>query len=59
MQQTFAFDDLPLDAVDRFELQTQTREIETIEFVNVSLEPDKRTKVEMRKVKADEKTSRN
>jgi hypothetical protein len=59
MQQTFAFDDLPLDAVDRFELQTQTREIETIEFVNVSLEPDKRTKVETRKVKADEKTSRN
>jgi hypothetical protein len=59
MQQTFAFDDLPLDAVDRFELQTQTREIETIEFVNVSLEPEKRTKVETRKVKAGEESPRN
>lgn len=59
MQQTFAFDDLPLEEVGRYELQTQTREIETVEFVNVSLEPEKRTKVETRKVEVAGKIPKN
>ncbi len=58
-QKTFKFDKLRVDDVDHFELQTQTREMETVEFVNVSLHPEKQTKVETRVVQATAKSPKN
>jgi hypothetical protein len=58
MQQTFAFDKVSLKEIKKFELQTQMREIETVEFTNVSLHPDKITKVEKRIVQRAEKAAR-
>jgi hypothetical protein len=57
MQHTFAFDKLPLGQIKKFELQTQTREIESVEFTNVSLHPDKLTKVETRIIQEAEKSA--
>lgn len=51
-QSTYRFAKLPPDRIKRFELQGQTRRFETIEFRNVSLDPTKRTKVEI--VRPDE-----
>jgi hypothetical protein len=46
-QVTYQFPDLEPERIQRFELQSQKRQFETIEFRNVSLFPDKRTKVEI------------
>jgi hypothetical protein len=46
-QVTYHYADLGPDKIQRFELQSQKREFETIEFRNVSLRPDKRTEVEI------------
>jgi len=44
---TYRFRGLPPEKIKRFELQAQTRRFETIEFRNVSLDPAKRTIVEI------------
>jgi hypothetical protein len=46
-QRTFRFANLLPNQIKRFDLQGQTRKFETIEFRNVSLDPAKRTKVEI------------
>jgi hypothetical protein len=48
---TYYFDHLKPGDVERFELQTQTREIETAEFANVSLQPNQLTKVTAQVIK--------
>jgi hypothetical protein len=53
-QKTYRFANLPPDKIDRFELQSQKREFETVEFRNVSLNPNKPTKVEIVRLSAEE-----
>ncbi|BBO30582.1 hypothetical protein [Lacipirellula parvula] len=52
-QTTFEFDGVTPADVERFELQTQTRTMETVMFHNVSLEPGRATKVVIEPCKAD------
>lgn len=44
---TYRFSNLSTSQIKQFELQVQTRTFETIEFRNVSLDPSKRTAVEI------------
>jgi hypothetical protein len=46
-QVTYHYAGLAPDQIHQFELQTQRREFETIEFRNVSLHPEKQTNVEI------------
>lgn len=46
-QATFVFDGLTQKDLQRFELQTQVRKIETVEFRNVSLHPDRMTDIQI------------
>ena len=46
-QKTFHFAGLTPDKIERYELQSQQRQFETVEFRNVSLHRDKPTKVEI------------
>ncbi|WP_428307537.1 hypothetical protein [Lacipirellula sp.] len=52
-QTTFEFDGVTLADVKRFELQTQTRTLETVEFHNVSLQPGHATKVVIESYEVD------
>jgi hypothetical protein len=57
-QNTYRFADIHPDQIERFDLQSQQREYETIEFRNVSLHPDKRTKPEVVRLAADQHRER-
>ena len=46
-QKTYHFANLKPDTIQRYELQSQQRQFETVEFRNVSLHRDKRTKVDV------------
>ncbi len=52
-QVTYRFARLAPGQIQRFELQSQKRQFETIEFRNVSLHPDKPTKVEIVRLPAE------
>ena len=51
-QTTFEFDDLTLDDIESFELQTQSRVFETVKFSNVTFERGHTTSVERMPVEA-------
>jgi hypothetical protein len=54
-QFTHHYADLTPDKIERFELQSQKREFETIEFRNVSLHPKLRTEVQIVRVPPEKK----
>jgi hypothetical protein len=54
-QSTYHLANLSLDRIQRFELQSQKREFETIEFRNVSLHPKLRTEVQIVRVPSEKK----
>ncbi|MFV2068805.1 MAG: hypothetical protein ACC645_17695, partial [Pirellulales bacterium] len=51
-QKTYRFADAVPDSIQRYELQSQTRQFDTIEFRNVSLHADKQSRVEIVRVAA-------
>jgi hypothetical protein len=58
-QFTYHYADLTPGKVERYELQSQKRLFETIEFRNVSLHPNQRTEVEIVRLTPESKTSQS
>jgi hypothetical protein len=58
-QVTYRYADLTPDKIERFELQSQKRLFETIEFRNVSLHPNHRTEVEIVRLTPEGETSQS